>query len=108
MTFSEDVRRFMELFDSSPELQTAYAEAEAGYPGSLEIRETVVEEVLLPFAKERGFDFTLTDLRKYETRLLLQTHRDVEQDPNEPDDEHRFFLLEHGWTNDESIFEENK
>lgn len=97
----------MDLFEASPELQTQYAEAEALYPGSLEIRETVAEEVLIPFAEERGFHFSLLDLRKYETRKLLRSHRDVEQDPDEPDDDARYWLLEHGWTNDETVFSQS-
>lgn len=105
MTCYENVSAFMELFEASPELQTKYSAAEAAYPGSIEIRENVVEEVLLPFAKELGYEFTLSDLRKYETRQLLSKHRDVEIDPSEPDDDGSFFLLERGWTNDESVFE---
>lgn len=104
---NDDVIRFMNLFESSPELQTEYAEAEANYPGSLEIRETVVEEVLIPFADNLGFHFSLTDLRKYETRQYLCSHRDIEQDPDEPDDDSHYWLLEHGWTNDESVFRDS-
>lgn len=106
MTFCEDVRKFMELYASSEKLQKEYAEAEAYYPGSLEIRETVVEEVLIPFAKRYGFDFTLNDLRKYETKVLLEMHRDVELNPEDPDDDRHFWLLEHGWTDDESKIQE--
>lgn len=104
---NEDVIRFMDLFDASPELQCQYAEAEALYPGSLEIRDTLVEEVLIPFAEERGFHFFLSDLRKYETRKYLHSHRDVEQDPDMPDDDSHYWLLEHGWTNDESVFSQS-
>ena len=98
----ENVSSFMELFEKSSEVQQKYAEAEENYPGSLEIRENVVEEVLIPFARKLGFIFTLSDLRKFETRQLLDKHRDVEIDPSEPDDDRHFWLLEHGWTDDES------
>ena len=107
MTGNEDVARFMDLFEASPELQADYAEAVENYPGSLEIRETVAEEVLIPFAENLGFRFSLGDLRRYEMGKYLRSHRDIEQDPNEPDEESHYWLLEHGWTNDESVFRES-
>lgn len=100
----ENAEQFMTLFEQSEELQKQYYEREAAYPGSIEIREYVVEDVLIPFAAEQGFSFTLEDLRKYETRIKLRNHKDVEIDPNEPDDDTHYFLLDHGWTNDESKF----
>ena len=106
MTFNDAVRRFMELFDSDENLQTEYLEAEADYPGSIEIRETVVENVLIPFAKERGFEFTVDDVRKYETKLKLTTHMDVEPESDEPEDGHRFWLLDHGWEYADSKFKQ--
>ena len=63
-------------------------------------REAVVEELLLPLAKEAGFSFTVEDLRSYETAVYLDKHRDEEQDPDAPDDDTVFFLLDRGWTND--------
>ena len=56
-------------------LRERLREAEENYPGSLEIREAVVEDVLLPIARELGFDFTLEELRTYETRLKLRNAR---------------------------------
>ncbi len=103
----ENVSRFMELFNSNSSLQKSFADAEASYPGSLEIREAVVEDLVLPMAEQAGFPFTVEELRKYETSLYLSRHRDEEQDPDEPDDDTFYFLLDHGWTNDNSIFHED-
>lgn len=97
---AETVRQFIELFRRDTNLQEKYAEAEANYPGSLELREAVVEELLLPLAEEAGYAFTVEDLRRYETGVYLQKHKDEEQDSDEPDDDTVFFLLERGWTND--------
>lgn len=107
MTFSENVVKFFEIYEKDENLQKRLAEAEAAYPGSIEIREYVVEDVLLPVAKEMGLEFTLTDLRKYETKMKMQRNLDVEIDPNEPDVEYKYWLLDRGWTNDESIFQNN-
>ena len=100
MEAKEAVRQFMALYQNDPHLQERFAQAEASYPGSLDIREAVVEELLLPLAAESGFIFTVEDLRAYETGVYLEKHRDEEQDPDEPDDETVFFLLDRGWTND--------
>ena len=97
---SDAVSQFMALYQSDPDLQEKFAQAEAAYPGSLDIREAVVEEILLPLAKEAGFSFTVEDLRSYETAVYLDKHRDEEQDPDAPDDDAVFFLLDRGWTND--------
>ena len=99
------VEKFMELYFSSVEIRAEYEELELSYPGSLEIREPVVEEVLLPFAKSKGFDFSLSDLRKYETRKKMNSRPDVEIKPDDPDDEPFYFLLDHGWSDDESKYE---
>ena len=104
MALNENVKNFMDLYEASPEIRMEYAEAEAMYPGSTEIRENVVEYVLIPFAREHGFEFTLDDLRKYETMLKYTSHPDVEINPDEPDVEIHYWLLEHGWTDDEAKF----
>lgn len=100
MKDNDVVSQFMAVYQTDPQLQEKFAEAEASYPGSLDIREAVVEELLLPLAEEAGFSFTVEDLRRYETDLYLEKHRDEEQDPDAPDDDTVFFLLDRGWTND--------
>ena len=87
-------------------LRERLREAEENYPGSLEIREAVVEDVLLPIARELGFDFTLEELRTYETRLKLRNARPdlpVEED-EEIEDPVRYWLLDHGWTYDTDVY----
>ena len=103
--FSESVKAFSEAFESSPEMQKEYAELEANYPGSIEIRENVVNDVLIPWAKSKGYEFTLNDLKRFEMLRYMRLHQDVEADLNEPDDDSHYWLINHGWTNDEEIFE---
>ena len=71
----ENAERFFALYDRDEALRERVAEAEACYPGSLEIREDVAECVLLPIAEELGLPFTVKDLRAYETRLKLSRIR---------------------------------
>ena len=87
-------------------LRERLREAEENYPGSLEIREAVVEDVLLPIARELGYDFTLEELRTYETRLKLRNARPdlpIEED-EEIEDPVRYWLLDHGWTYDTDVY----
>ena len=65
---NENVTKFFERYEADAALRDKVAAAEAAYPGSLEIRKAVAEEVLLPIAAEIGFPFTIDDLRAYETK----------------------------------------
>ena len=103
----ENVKAFFERYREDETLRRRIAESEAVYPGSLEVRESVVEYVLLPIAHEIGLPFTVEELRAYETRLKL-TH----VQPDEPipdgdpidDDPLSFWLLDRGWENDPKFF----
>ncbi len=68
----ENAEKFFELYARDEALRRRVLDAEAMYPGSLEIREAVVEDVLLPVAAELGLPFSLQDLRAYETRHKLK------------------------------------
>ncbi len=101
---NENVVKFFELYDSDPELRAKVQAAEDAYPGSLEIREYVVEDVLIPIAEEMGLGFTLTDLKKYETKLKFQ--HSLEPAIKEGDEVKLpvYWLMDRGWQNDESVF----
>lgn len=115
---TETAAAFFELYDSDPELRARVAEAEACYPGSLEIRDALAEAVLLPIARELGYDFNITDLRTYETRVKLRRVRqnsagspenDAEKGWDGLDEEPpRFWLLDFGWELDEAEFKRDK
>ena len=75
---NENVKKFFEIYDSDPELRERLRRAEEEFPGSLEIRDGVVQHVLLPVAEEMGLPFTVMDLLVYETRLKAQRQQDVE------------------------------
>ena len=65
------VEEFFARYEADPALRAKVEEALACYPGSLELRESVVENVLLPIASDLGLPFTVDELRAYETRKKL-------------------------------------
>ena len=99
----ENVEKFFALYAGDAALRQRLLDAEANYPGSLEIREAVVEDVLLPVAAELGLPFTLADLRAYETRQKLKNAK-PDQEPDEDElieeDPAKYWLLDSGWTYD--------
>ncbi len=102
----ENVTEFFERYDADEALRARVEEAEAYYPGSLELREALCEAVLLPIAADIGLPFTLDELRKYETRKKMAR---ATQDPDEwlrqpIDDGESYWLLDRGWSDDESKF----
>lgn len=107
---NENVAKFFELYDSDSELRRRISEAEAAYPGSLEIRDAVVTDILLPVAEELGLPFTLRDLRIYETKLQAERCPDApmtERELNE-DREYRYWLLGRGWSYSDDVFKGKK
>ena len=103
----EQAIAFFERCEQDETLRERLDAAEAAYPGSLEIREAVVEDVLLPAARSLGYDFTLEELRTYETRVKLRNARPdlpIPEDEEIDDDPHRFWLLDHGWTYDTDVY----
>ena len=104
----ENVSSFFERYAADDTLRARVAEAVACYPGSLEVRESLVEAVLLPIAAELGLPFTVDELRAYETRQKLSRAKpDVPIEEGEEDEDADFegyWLLDRGWENDESIF----
>ena len=105
---TENVSLFFERCESDPALKARIREAVASYPGSLEVRESLVEAVLLPIAEAEGLPFSLQDLRAYETRLKLSRIKpDVRIEEGEEDEDADFegyWLLDRGWENDTSAF----
>ena len=93
------VEAFFARYESDQALQARVEEALACYPGSLELRESVVENVLLPIASDLGLPFTVDELRAYETRKKLQNMKpDVAVEEGEPvEDPPTYWLLESGW-----------
>ena len=92
MNINLNVVKFLQKYESDPELRARVEQAEMMYPGSLEIRESVVEDVLIPIAEEMGLGFTLMDLYTYERKLKNERSRDVELTEEElkaDDDEFR-------------------
>ena len=105
---TENVAGFFEKYYADRALRARVDEAVACYPGSLEIRESLVEAVLLPIAEELGLPFTVEELRAYETRKKLSRVKpDVPIEEGEEDEDEDFegyWLLDRGWENDTSVF----
>ena len=59
----ENVEKFFARYKEDENLRCRIQEAEALYPGSLEIREAVAEYVLLPVAEELGTGDMIASLR---------------------------------------------
>ncbi len=99
-----NVELFFNRYEAEPALRKTVADALAAYPGSLELRESVVEYVLLPIAANEGFPFTLKDLRAYETGKKIRNFK--EDTPVEegvmPDDPPEYWLLDYGWEWDDT------
>lgn len=103
---NENVAVFFERYENEQSLRDRVKLALDCYPGSLEVRESVVKNVLLPIAMEEWLDFTVDDLRKYETRKKMKKAA-MDNDEwlaMEDDGGDDFWLLDHGWSNDESRF----
>lgn len=102
----DNVEIFFQRYENEPELRAKVKTALDCYPGSLEIRESVVKNVLLPIAEAEGLDFTVSELRKYETRkkMAKATMDNDEWLALEDDGGEDFWLLDHGWSDDEAKF----
>ncbi len=105
---TENVSLFFSRCKAEPELKERIRKAVACYPGSLEVRESLVEAVLLPIAESVDLPFTVPELRAYETRLKLSRIKpDVQIEEGEEDEDADFegyWLLDRGWENDISAF----
>lgn len=102
-----NVIKFFALYDNDPELKQRVQNNLDMYPGSLEIRDALVEAVLLPVAEELGLPFTCVDLKVYEATRKNSKRKDVElteAELLEEDDDYFYWLEDTGWTNDESCF----
>ena len=88
---ADNVNHFFERYETDAALRSRVEEAVACYPGSLEIRESLVEAVLLPIAEGLGLPFTVAELRAYETRKKLSRIKpDVPIEEGEEDDDADF------------------
>ena len=103
---SENVSLFFERCEAEPELKERIREAVACYPGSLEVRESLVEAVLLPIAESVGLPFTVQELRAYETRMKIKRIKPagIPEEGEEIEEPFRYWLLDYGWEeNDEAV-----
>lgn len=66
------VNEFYQKIASEEEMKTELSELFQPYEGKTldeAERETLVEQILLPYAKQKGFLFTLEELKQYEIEL---------------------------------------
>ena len=100
----ENAVRFFERYKGDEALRERVREAVGAYPGSLEIREALVENVLLPIARELELDFSVDELRAYETRVKMgRLNQNDEEYFAAIEDEEGFWLLDNGWEYDEDV-----
>ena len=105
---NENVVKFFELYDNDEALRKRIEDAEAAYPGSLEIRDAVIEAVLLPVARELGLPFTLRDLRVYESVMSAKRCPDEEMTEDELSEsgEYSYWFNGRGWSYDKNMFKD--
>ena len=105
---NENVVKFFELYDNDEALRKRIEDAEAAYPGSLEIRDAVIEAVLLPVARELGLPFTLRDLRVYESVMSAKRCPDEEMTEKELSEsgEYSYWFSGRGWSYDKNMFKD--
>ena len=97
--------KFFEKYNSDETLRERVKRAVEEYPGSLEIREALVENTLLPIADELGLPFTVAELRAYETREKMKRFaQDDEEYFASAEDSEGFWLLDNGWEYDDGVF----
>lgn len=102
-----NVSKFFNIYNSDEALRERIRIAEENYPGSLEIREALVEDILLPVAEEMGLPFSIMDLFVYESRLKHERQSDEERPEGEeppPEENYRYWLVDRGWKSDEASF----
>ena len=100
---ADNARQFFDLVAKDASLRQRLEDAEAMYPGSLEIREAVVEDVLFPVAREYGLEFGLDELRAFETRMKM-SGLTAKEGEDAADANYKYWLLDCGWEYDESRF----
>lgn len=62
----ENVKKFMDKFEASPELQRKLQESQEEHAADVNDREEAVEVTILPLAQEIGLPFTYAELQEYE------------------------------------------
>ena len=65
----ENIKAFFEALSKDETIQQMLKEKEHAYTGMKEDRESVVAEILIPTAKAAGYDFTLEELKEFETGM---------------------------------------
>ena len=101
----ENVDKFFRLMDADPSVRQKLDEAIAMYPGCLDIREAMLSETMLPLAKSLGLEFTIKELRAYETKKKLLFEGPEMKDLPEGVDQYdapEYWLINHGWDYDTS------
>lgn len=100
----ENAETFFARYKDDEALRAKVQAAMDAYPGSFEIREPLVEHVLLPIARELGLDFTVAELRAYETRRKMSHLNKTDEEYFAMiEDEEGFWLLDNGWEYDEDV-----
>ena len=100
----ENAVAFFEQYKTDKALRARVQAAVDAYPGSLEIREALVEHTLLPIARELGLDFSVGELRAYETRVKMsRLNQSDEEYFASAEEAEGFWLLDNGWEYDEEV-----
>ena len=68
----ENVKKFLEELSTNKELQEKFMEAQKGYKAEGKGEEEIFEDIVLPIAKEVGYDFTISEYRAIQRDVMAE------------------------------------
>ena len=68
----ENVKKFLEELSTNKELQEKLMAAQKGYEAEGKGEEEIFEDIVLPIAKEVGYDFTISEYRAIQRDVMAE------------------------------------
>ena len=68
----ENVKKFYEEFTANKELQEKFIEVQKGYEAKEKREEEILEDIVLPIAKEAGYEFTMDEYRAVQRDAMVE------------------------------------
>ena len=68
----ENVKKFLEELSTNKELQEKFMEAQKGYEAEGKGEEEIFEDIVLPIAKEAGYDFTISEYKNAQRDVIAE------------------------------------
>ena len=68
----ENVKKFLEELSTNKELQEKFMEAQKGYKAEGKGEEEIFEDIVLPIAKEAGYEFTMSEYKNAQREAMAE------------------------------------